>query len=127
MQHVNSYISILKYHNSCVKYYPVRTSSMFTTDEELKILNTINSSSAEELNKYDIKEKDLSKLLLYREKNGKFDTFDDLLLTQNISPFMKLCKSILKSERSVRKTKIPGAPKSPISPPIDDATKKVSR
>ncbi|KAK0095122.1 hypothetical protein PV326_009178 [Microctonus aethiopoides] len=107
-----------------VKYYPVRTSSMFTTDEELKILNTINSSSAEEFNKYEIKEKDLSKLLLYREKNGKFDTFDDLLLTQNISPFMKLCKSILSGEKSVRKTKTPGAPKSLISPSINDDTKK---
>ncbi|KAK0182261.1 hypothetical protein PV327_000416 [Microctonus hyperodae] len=123
--HVNSHISILKYHNSCVKYYPNRASAIFTTDEELKILNTINSSSAEEFHKYDIKENDINKLLLYKEKHGNFDTFDDLLLTQNISPFMKLCKSILTGEKTVRKIKKPGAPKSLISPPIDDDTKKM--
>ncbi|KAH0556637.1 uncharacterized protein LOC123274462 isoform X1 [Cotesia glomerata] len=95
----------------------------FSEEEELLIVKTINSCSETDFERYDIKKAQLKKLIDYKERNGKFETFSDVLVTQDVPSLIKLCKSIL----SGRKPKITIKTK-PVRattvPAVDSATKE---
>ncbi|GAB0089525.1 Transcription elongation factor, mitochondrial [Sergentomyia squamirostris] len=73
----------------------------FTNDEVRKILNTVNSSSLEELSRFSIAKSRVEKIIGWRSENGKFRELDCLLELDDFGGkiLQKFCQSILKEDK----------------------------
>lgn len=75
-----------------------------------------------DFDKYDIKKSQFKKLLAYRARNGKFASFNDLLVTQDIPLFIKLCQSILNGGKTTQKNETNAQKIGGIIPPVEPIT-----
>ncbi|XP_074103455.1 uncharacterized protein LOC141530315 [Cotesia typhae] len=96
----------------------------FSEEEELLIVKTINNCSETDFEKYDIKKARLKKLLDYKERNRNFESFSDVLVTQDVPSLIKLCKSILGGGKPKITTKLTKPVKAITVPVVDRDTRE---
>lgn len=103
----------------------IKKSKGFSEDEESLIVATINKCTETDFNKYDIKKSELKRLMAYKEKHGKFKTFNDILVIQDVPSLVRLCRSILDGGKRKVIIKSTGPSKCTTMPAIDKITKQV--
>ncbi|XP_015124665.1 uncharacterized protein LOC107046543 isoform X2 [Diachasma alloeum] len=121
--HSHVIISKFKFSAAVRRYSPRKNSSTFTEEEEAAILDTINKCEASDFARYDIKEGQLKRLLALRTKNGGFQDFNDVLITQDVASLIKFCRSILLGGKKVKSAKGNSSSKSIVTPAITDVTR----
>ncbi|XP_057337216.1 transcription elongation factor, mitochondrial [Microplitis mediator] len=102
----------------------IKKSKGFSEDEESLIVATINKCTETDFDKYDIKKSELKRLMAYKEKYGKFETFNEILVIQDVPLLIKLCRSILDGGKRRVMIKSTGPSKCTTMPAIDKLTRQ---